>query len=88
MGGSVGCGCFVCAAGSLKFRSAECAHIRWNVELSNRGCLGGRQREDGGHKTCRPSITTMLCSRVLAGCCLVFSARQGVTSKYVFDNVS
>lgn len=30
-------GSFVCRAGSLKFRSAEYTHIRWNVVLSKRG---------------------------------------------------
>ena len=55
-GGSAGRGCSVCQARSLKFRSAEYAHIRWNAELSKRGCFRGKSRwVDGGHIASGPS---------------------------------
>lgn len=57
-----------CGAGSLKFRSAEYAHIRWNVELSKRGSLGWEnvsKNEQAGERALQLHVCTPLENRGL-----------------------
>lgn len=64
---------YVCQPGSLKFRSAEHAHICWNAELGNRGFLGGDWVDSWGSKKPHwPSFTRML---LQANVCFYFPVR-------------